>query len=144
VSFGVDKILTFLFCGLLGAVIARLAILLKKNKNILFSDPFAFLYLMVGILLIISCIYFLPAKLGYYAAQDVIDGKSDSLTLNLSLIDKNSSLNNMSFTLVSYCNDNYYLIKKESNASKNASAQLYIIPKDQVQLAIGQNVASGK
>lgn len=99
---------------------------------------------MVGILLIISCIYFLPAKLGYYAAQDVIDGKSDSLTLNLSLIDKNSSLNNMSFTLVSYCNDNYYLIKKESNASKNASAQLYIIPKDQVQLAIGQNVASGK
>jgi len=83
-----------------------------------------------------NLIYFIPATIGFYAAEDLIRGKVDHLEIDITLKDINSTnLLNKTLILITQCNSNYYLIEKCDPIPNNTSQLLYIIPENQMQIA---------
>lgn len=73
-----------------------------------------------------------PARLGYFAAEDLIYGKSDHYEMNFSINDTGGKQNYSNMILITQCNNNYYLVRKMLNTSLS-NTTLFIIPERIVQ-----------
>lgn len=126
-------------------ILAAEGLLFMKIKKIPFRQIFMLPYmkiisLFVLTLLIISIINTFPAMVKYYSAEDLVKGYSDHFEINLSLKEKNNSLNNKTFILVMQSNGNYYLIEKSGSLQESVPQNLIIIPETQIQTAAVKRV----
>ncbi len=87
---------------------------------------------IIGISLLMF-FYYYPSIQGSSDARNLIEGKTGSYHATLELKDNNIRLDNKSLILV-MCNENkYYLVEKNSSATKHVKS--YIIPDSEVKMA---------
>ena len=86
---------------------------------------------IITILIFIFFVVAPPSIFGEIAAQSLIKGESDNFQVRLDLKDKNTSIPNNTFILVSQNNGNYYLIEKNNLPAK--STKLYVIPEKKIK-----------
>jgi hypothetical protein len=102
--------------------------LARVKFKLLINDSRIKAILGITILIIILILMtVIPARLGYYAAEDLIRGNCDHYEMNLS-VTNNSSQFYCNMILITQCNGNYYLINKTNSTFLNISENLYIVP----------------
>jgi hypothetical protein len=88
-------------------------------------------YMIIAVILF-CLVIILPPSLGLYSADCLIKGNSDNFEVQLSLKDKNISIPNNTFILVSQSNGNYYLVEKMDQMPE--LVKLYVIPESNIKM----------
>jgi len=97
----------------------------------------------IALLVFLLAITSLPAMIGAYNAEYLISVNGNHFELsNIILKDKNISVENKTFILITECNGNYYLIEKNESSGNDRLPISYILREDQVSMAIIKNPLS--
>ena len=137
VNISVSMVLLKLFVGLLIVVGTYMDITSTESKilsNINKIGDTKFLPMMF--LIAVLSVSFFSTMMGLQNADDVIEGVSaDALKINISLKDENNTMfENKTLIIVMIHDDTYYIIEKDESHSKEP--KVYIIPSDQIKMAV--------